>query len=146
MEIILHSGITWTKIIALWNISITYLFFFLFTTGSMNCLSTSVHLHTHTHKSDSIHTHTCLVITPISQLSVPERVYGSFMGGEAALGSPFGCPYKWLNCVCVWHAEWLCSLPLGIFACFSHSHAHLCLSVSVCSCKRAWKLHASVLP
>lgn len=148
MEIILHSGITWTQIIALcnifYNVSISFL-----STGSMNCLSTSVHLHTHI--GDNIHTHACLVITPISQLSVAERVYGSFMGGEAALGSPFGCPYKWLICVCVCVWDTLSDYVAYHWAflrvkCFSHSHAHLCLTVSMWSCKRAWKLHASVLP
>lgn len=73
---------------------------FISTSCSMSCLSTSVHIYTHTHHRNP-HTYcTCLVITPISQLSEAERVYGSFMGGEAALGSPFGCPYKWLIFVC----------------------------------------------
>lgn len=67
---------------------------FLYIHHQQNELFAHLGAQTHTHTQDHIDTHTCLVITPISQLSEAERVYGSFMGGEAALGSPFGCPYK----------------------------------------------------
>lgn len=93
-------------------------------------------MHELTHKSPHSHTY-LLVITPISQLSEAERVYGSFMGGEAALGSPFGCQYKWLLWVCVY----VCGTPSDCLAhqwalvrtkYFSHSSAQLSVHPCVC--------------
>lgn len=89
-----HTSISWAKNCCIVKLEPSELF-----PIRTQAVEWAVCLNTHT--CSHIGAHTCLVTTPISQLSEAERVYGSFMWGEAALGSPFGCPYKWLICVCV---------------------------------------------